>query len=29
MSEQSLAKIKSIRKKQNREVCLSDKEEYA
>lgn len=29
MSEQSLTKIKHIRKKQNREVCVSDKEEYA
>lgn len=29
LSKQSLAKIKHIRKKQNREVCVSDKEEYA
>lgn len=29
MPEQSLAEIKNIRKKQNREVCVSDKEEYA
>ena len=29
LSKQSLVKIKNIRIKQNREICVSDKEEYA